>query len=637
VEKTIIILGAGYAGVLTAKKLARRLKKRDDIKIKIIDKHGYHTMLTELHEVAADRVEEDSIRISLRRIFAGRKVEVVTDTVTAIDYENSSLTCMHGGECHYDYLVMASGSQPAFYGIKGASENTFRLWSYTDAVKIQAHILDVFKRALNATDALEKKRLLTFYVCGAGFTGVEMAGELAEWVPKLCDQFEIERSLVRIINVDLLERVVPALSPQLSAKAQRRLEKMGVQLKLQSNIVAVGEDFIEYTRDGEVFRDETATVIWTAGTEGSDIAKASKQLTQVGRARLKADAYLHAVGFPNVFIAGDNMFYVPAGSKDPVPQMVENCEHASGTIADNLTAQIEGRTELKAYCPRFHGVMVSIGGRYGVAYVGTASHKMALPSFLAMLVKHVINMVYFIQILGWNKVFSYAKHEFFTIRDRRSFLGGHFSNRTPSFLLVPLRVFMGAFWIWEGVKKITDGWLQSAQLQSFFASANDFFSKIITGVDSVGGATSETPAAAGSIIINWNIFGFLKVFVVNASDVAIKIQFSLMDWFTNHVVTASTGSQLIFQGVIVISEILIGALLVGGLLTTAASAYSLALQVMFVMTTGLYLGTWWMIFAAIAVLIGGGSIFGLDYYFMPWLKKAWKKARLIRKLYIYND
>ena len=113
-EKNIIILGAGYSGILIAKKLAKRLKSQTDVKITLINKESYHTMLTELHEVAANRVEEDSIRISIKRIFEGRNVEVVIDTISAIDYEKKQLTGKNA-TYSYDYLVMASGSQPSFW------------------------------------------------------------------------------------------------------------------------------------------------------------------------------------------------------------------------------------------------------------------------------------------------------------------------------------------------------------------------------------------------------------------------------------------------------------------------------------------------------------------------------------------
>lgn len=634
----IVILGAGYAGVLTAKKLARQFRKNQDVQITIIDKNSYHTMLTELHEVAANRVEEDSIRVSLKRIFAGRKIQVVLDHIEKIDYENQELTGRQGAYA-YDYLVVAAGSQPAFYGIPGAEEHALKLWSYDDAVKLKAHITRIFAQAMNEPDPAVRRKLLTFFVCGAGFTGVEMAGELAEWVPILCHQYEVDHNEVRIIEVDLLDRVIPVLSPKLSAKAQRRLEKMGIEVRLKTSVCAVGPDYIEMgCEDDQRVREETATVIWTAGTQCADIAKSSVSLKQVGRGRLQTDAYLRAEGKENVFIAGDNAFCVPEGHDAPVPQMVENCEHSAKNIARNINTLVTGKGELEKYQPHFHGVMVSIGGRYGVAYVGTDNKKYSLASFFAMFTKHFINIIYFLQLLGWNKIFSYLKHEFFTVRNCRSFVGGHLSNRTASFFLVPLRLFLGFMWLYEGIKKIGEGWLESPKLVLFFRGADQFFENIISGGGSTDVVASATGAATeGSVLINWNILGFLRVILVNAGDIALKIQFSLMDWFRDTVIYASGDTQLFFQIVIVVSEILIGLALLGGLFTTISAGYSIILQVMFVMTTGLYMGTWWMAFAAFAVIIGGGRIFGLDYYFMPWLKKQWRKLKIVRKSYLYHD
>jgi NADH dehydrogenase len=111
----------------------------------------------------------------------------------------------------------------------------------------------------------------------------------------------------------------------------------------------------------------------------------------------------------------------------------------------------------------------------------------------------------------------------------------------------------------------------------------------------------------------------------------------MMNWFTNHLILPSNSVQIAMQVFIVIAEIAVGLALMGGLFTTPAAAFSLILQFMFVCTTGLYLGTFWMIFAGIAVLIGAGRSFGLDYYVYPKLKKLWKKLPFVRKLYIYND
>jgi NADH:ubiquinone reductase (H+-translocating) len=301
--------------------------------------------------------------------------------------------------------------------------------------------------------------------------------------------------------------------------------------------------------------------------------------------------------------------------------------------------------------------MVCVGGRYGVARVGFPNRMFNLPSFLAMLSKHFINIIYFLQVLGWNKVVSYCKHEFFTIRNKRSFLGGHFSNRTPSFLLVPLRVWLGAIWVFEGVKKIAEGWMVSPKLDDFFGAASTWYNSIVGSISetaSNGGADAATAAtgtgsgeaiSTGVAYIDFHIFEVIRVLFVSGksfveaglSDMAFKIDFAPMTWFVNEFVTGHDGMQMVMQVGIVLAEILIGLALMGGLFTFLSSAASLVLQLMFIMTTGLYLTTFWMVFAAIAVLIGGGSTFSLDYYVLPALKNRWGKLKFVRKWYLYHD
>ncbi|MFW6149008.1 MAG: pyridine nucleotide-disulfide oxidoreductase, partial [Atribacterota bacterium] len=150
---------------------------------------------------------------------------------------------------------------------------------------------------------------------------------------------------------------------------------------------------------------------------------------------------------------------------------------------------------------------------------------------------------------------------------------------------------------------------------------------------------------AGTALINWNILGLFKVFLVSGkdlvestlSDFGFKLDVPLINWFVERVVLPSETIQLIMQSSIIIIEILIGLALIGGLFTFPAAAVSLVLLFMFVCTTGVYFSNFWMIFAGIAVLICGGRIFGLDYYVMPWLKEHWKRIPIVRKLYIYND
>lgn len=672
-EKRIVVVGAGYAGILTAKKLAKKFKKHEDVSVTIIDKNPFHTMLTELHEVAANRVDEDSIKISLKKVFAGRKVDIKLDTVTTIDYDKKAVV---GNQetYQYDILVMSAGSKPTFYGVPGAEEYSHQLWSYEDAVELREHIHNMFRKASCEPDATNRKKMLTFYVVGAGFTGVEMVGELAEYVPFLCEKYDIEKSEVTMYNVDGLSRPIPNLPEKLSNKVTRRLEKMGVKLLLNTTVSAIGADFIELKNGDKIDHHEASTIIWAAGIQSSDITQASGEKLELNRGgRIQVDTYLRSTKDENVYVVGDNMYYIPEGEERPVPQMVENAEQSAATAANNIFCAITGIGEMKEYKPSFHGVMVCIGGRYGVAHVGLPNHMFSLPSFLAMFAKHFINIVYFIQVLGWNKIFSYIKHEFFTIRNCRSFVGGHFSNRTPSFLLVPLRVWLGAIWLFEGIMKIVEGWFTSPKLTGFFGGANAWYDSILnataggasdavtaaTGAaatapvaDAVSSATGVVADAAntvagaiGHVLINFDFLGIFRVIFVSGkelaestiSDFAFKLDVPFMNWFIDKLILPSDTVQLVMQIFIVVAEILIGLALIGGLFTTPASGVSLALQFMFVCSTGLYLSTFWMIFAGIAVLIGAGRTIGLDYYAMPALKKGWKRLPIVRKLYIYND
>ncbi len=694
-SKNVIILGGGYSGVIAAKKLAKSLKKQNisDIKVTLIDRNPFHTMLTELHEVAAARVEEDSIKLSYKKIFAGRNVHVVMDTIDDVDFAGKQLKGA-AGTYPYDILVMAAGSRPTFFGVKGAAEKAYKLWSYNDAVKLRERIQHCFREAARETDKEMRSKLLTFFTVGAGFTGTEMAGELAEWVPILCHQFEIDPSEIKMYMADLLDRVVPTMPPKYCARCHKRLEKMGIEIYLKHNVVEIGDDFIDL-KDGEtVKRIETATVIWAAGTEGETIAqKAAQTIPGTKRGRLEADEFLRSKANDSVYIVGDVLQYTPSGETMPVPQVVENAEESAECAVHNILVQLTGQGAMHAYSPKLHGVMVCVGGRWGSAYVGTHKNKFGLPSFLAMFSKHFINLFYFIKVMGWTKIISYLRHEFFTIRNNRSFVGGHFSNKTPSFLLVALRVWLGAVWVFEAVMKIVEGWFTAPKLASFFGGANAWFNSIIgvagggsgssaadavssattalataapavtdavssattavataaptvtDAVSSATGAVTQAVATVGHALINFNFLNLIQVILVSGKDLAhsalgdyaIKLNIPIMNWLLENTVLKSDGMQLFMQIAIVLMELLVGLALMGGLFTFPASGVSLVLQFMFITTTGLYLNTVWMLFASIACLIGAGRTIGLDYYAMPYFKRHWKKVRWAKKWYLYND
>ena len=488
-KKRIVIVGAGYSGTLTAKKLSEKLENKE-VDITLVDKNPYHTMLTELHEVAAGRVDESDIKLDLKKIFAGRNVNIHMDTVQEIDYENQ---CVKGTNSSYtyDYLVISAGSRPNYYGISGAEQYTYSLWSCEAAVRLNERIKDVFRKAQKLTDEKARRKLLSFWVIGAGFSGVEMISELAEYVPVLCEKFGISRDEVTLYNVDGLGRVIPNLTEKLSAKAEKKLRKMGIQIYLNTMVASIGEDYISLKKDDKITTHEAGTIIWTAGTQSEAVVQQASGTLEVVRGRIQVDPYLRSIKDPKVYVVGDDMYFLVKGEERPVPQMVENCEQSADIAAKNIVSQILKNEKLQEYKPHFHGVMVSIGSKDGVANVGLPGHMVSLSGFLAIAAKHFINIIYFIQVLGWNKVYQYIKDEFFMTKNNRSLVGGHFSNRTAGILILPLRIYLGYVWLLAGLgaQSVISG--SHPELQVI---------ELLLGVAFIGGLFT-TAAAIGAFIL----------------------------------------------------------------------------------------------------------------------------------------
>jgi len=625
--KKIVVLGGGYAGVLVAKKLEKKMKKsKIKATITLIDKNPYFTMLTELHEVAAYRVKEDSIRMDLKQIMAGRNVNVVLDKITKVDYDNNVL---HGERNDYDYdhLVVATGSKPTFFGVDGAEENAFTLWSYEDAVKIRYHLAEMFRLAASEVNPEKRKAMLSFYVIGCGFTGIEMIGELAEMVPVFCREYHIDPSEITLRTLDLFSRIMPVLPEKATDRAMKRLKKMGVEVMLDTTVTKVTPESITFARQGEYAKPvdggeitaPTNTVIWAAGIQGSDIVLNAPELGHAERtrnSRIQVDPQCRSLTHKNVYVAGDNMFYIPEGGK-PVPQMVENAEYCAPVIAKNIISELNGQEATEVYNPTFHGCMVCVGGGWGTAYVGIENKfMMVLPSFFAMFAKHFINCVFFVQVFGWHKVFQYIKTEIFTIRDRRSFVGGHFSNRGPSFLAFPIRFWLGGYFFYMAYSKWYTGYLNVPRLANRFHELANTFQPRFFGFNL------------------WDHFKF-DLTVTHGGYMTMWFRTSIVGSFLENFVLNSGSNQTAWQYVVVIFLALIGLALMGGLFTTLASFGVLLWTVLMILTVGLPNIYWWIPCAAFASMFLGSRVLSLDYWVMPWLIKKWKNIPFIKKWYLY--
>lgn len=535
-KKRIVILGGGYSGIEAAKVLNKKYRKNNQVEIFLIDKNTYHTLMTELHEVAGSRVEPESVMLSYERIFSGSKVNVVTDFIKSIDFEERKLKS-NKTEYEYDYLILCTGGSPEFFDIEGVQENSFSLWSLEDAMRIREHFDEQFRLAAKEPNPKLKKKMLTFVVAGAGFTGIELMGEFLERRDVLCAKYHIPVSHVRLILVEGLDVVLPIIEPPLRKKVVSYLEKNGVEIKLGTPISGAAE--------GKVFLGDgtelvTKTFIWTCGIHGSVFtSKIDLTMGSIGRGlcsvasaegihgmcgccleedekyvvgkrgRILVNEHMQNVDHDNVYAVGDNIWFIENGKA--LPQIVETAIQTGNIAAKNIIADIEN-TKKQAFKSNYHGFMVSIGGKYGVSNAG----GMKVSGFMAMAMKHLINMHYLFGVAGFNAVWSYLQHEFFDMKDSRTFLGEHFSSKIQGLWAVPLRVFLGMIWLLGGIYKIRMTGISSpfmivAELGIGFAMIGGLFTQLAAVVSIIISIIYLSSGVLASDQL-WRIFASLLMF-----------------------------------------------------------------------------------------------------------------------------
>ncbi len=611
----IVILGAGYAGIHAAKKLSKKYKKNNEVEITLIDKNPYHTLMTELHEVAGGRVPEDSVKVDLYRIFNRTKVNVVVDYIENID-KDTNVVQTTNGEYEYDYLIVGMGSEPAFFGVPGVKENGFTLWSLEDALRIKSHIIDRVKSASYERNEEKRKQMLTFVVAGSGFTGIEMAGELLEWKATLAKEYRVDENEIRILVVEAMSTILNMLDRKQAGKAEKYMLKHGVEILKDSPIIEVTEKSIKL-KDGTII--PTETLIWTCGVQGNqDLEQVEFEKARANR--YSANKYMQAQGEENIYVVGD-IAYVEESEGNPNPQIVEAAEQTAVTAVKNIIASIESKEKVE-FKSNYHGFMVSIGGRYGVANL----MGVKLSGFFAMVMKHIINMVYLLGVNDVHAIYNYLQHEFFAMKERRCIMRGHLSSKGNRLWLIPLRLYIGCLWILEGLKKLFGEETWSAA----FDSAKTAFSS-----NGIGGYVDTL---SDKLVIGWDSwmkmgnvkmpFTWLQDAVSGASEAVegaanmpTPILESMPKFYESimKVFMPNPDIAVWFQRIVVLTEIGIGLCLIAGLFTFIASAASAFMTVNFIFSAMAGWDILWYTFGSIALMSGAGRTFGLDYYVMPWI------------------
>ncbi|HTX71821.1 MAG TPA: NAD(P)/FAD-dependent oxidoreductase [Rectinemataceae bacterium] len=669
--KRVLIIGGGYGGVWAGKILASHFRNRADVDITLVDKRPFHTLMTELHEVAGWRTEPDAVRVSFRKIFGASRVHTAVDRIERVDFAAKKAFSARS-EYPFDYIVLGTGAEPEYFGIPGVQENCFPLWSYDDAIRLRNHLEQAFFRAAEETDPAKRKSLLTFVVAGAGFTGVEMIGELLEYRDDMCRKLFIDPAESRIVLIEALPSILPILESSLRQKAEKYLEAHGCEILLGQAIVSAGQGKVNLKDGSSVATD---TFIWTCGVKGSSFA-GSLGLPVGKRNRLQTDEEMRSPAYPYVYVVGDNIWY--AHEDQPVAQIVETAHFTAEAAAKNIIADIDGG-ERHSFRGNYHGFMISMGGRYCVSNAG----GMKTSGFIAMAMKHMINVYYLFSIAGINQVWEYVKHEFLDMRSGRSMVGGFVSAGIRSYWVLLLRLWLGLMWVVEGVNKIAEGWLNFSGgqsktswmfspgvIQAGVKPAADAWSSATTtaaaaapaaaaaagtaatsAASAAGAATAAAGAAANTDVTSaatavGQAAGSAAAAATSAaktfldttlpiispnSGFATWIRHTFMDGVFAYI------PYTLLQIMIVFMEVGIGLALCGGFFTWWAAAASLAMCIIFTIT-GMF--TWsqaWFIFAAIVMLGGAGRGFGLDYWSVPFFKRIWNGTRLARRTHLYAD
>lgn len=634
-KQNIVVVGAGYAGVSATKFLAKKFKKDTDVTITLIDRHSYHTMMTELHEVAGGRVEPEAIQYDLQRLFSRKKnVKLVTDTVTGIDKENKVVKTL-AGSYPFDQLILGMGGEPNDFRTPGVKENGFTLWSFDDAVKIRHHIEATVAKAAIEPDAEVRKAMLTFVVCGSGFTGIEMVGELIDWKDRLAKDAKIDPDEITLMVVEAMPTILNMLSRNDAAKAERYLEKKNVQLLLNSPIVEVAADHIKLKDGSEV---PTHTLIWTAGVKATSDA-ADFGLEAARGSRLVANEYMQAKGYEdkNIYIIGDLVYYEETPNT-PTPQIVQAAEQTGHTAAANIVADIKGG-EKHAFKGNYQGFMVSIGAKWGVANLFDKIH---LSGFLAIIMKHIVNLKYFFDIRSGYYMFQYIMHEIFHIKDDRSVARGHTSRYGNVLWSVPLRVFYGMVWLVESMKKIV-GNGDYLKPSTWFGDGSWFTDKVVfpfpwlqeqvttgasqateTATTAASGAADAAASGGADAATQAAHFGLSYAY----GETPMQVFDHMPKWFESVMKFMMPNQEvaLFMQKFMTIVEVCIALALIAGLFTWLSSAATIGLTIAFCLSGMFYWVNIWFIFVAFALMNGSGRAVGLDRWVIPWIQRKLGKA-----------
>jgi NADH dehydrogenase len=358
-QKRVVIVGAGFGGLVFAQKLAKQ-----DFQIVLIDKNNYHQFQPLFYQVAMAGLEPSSISFPLRKIFQHTpNVHIRITKVNALDSSKQSITT-DLGEISYDYLVLGLGTDTNFFGNQNMMDKAIPMKSVSEAIFLRNRVLQNLEDALTTEDPLEREGLMNMVVVGGGPTGVEVSGTLAEMkkiiLPK--DYPELDFKLMKIYLFESSPEVLEVMSDEASAKGKEYLEQLGVIVKTGIRIVDFDGEYA-YTSTDEKIR--TNNVVWAAGVKANAITGFSSEIFGRG-GRIKVNEFNQVEGFKNIFALGDlALMTTDVDFPNGHPQMAQPAIQQGKLLAQNFTKIINNRSP-KAFKYKDLGSMATIGRNLAV-------------------------------------------------------------------------------------------------------------------------------------------------------------------------------------------------------------------------------------------------------------------------------
>jgi NADH:ubiquinone reductase (H+-translocating) len=414
----VVVIGSGFGGLFAAQAL-----KKAPVDVTLVAKTGHHLFQPLLYQVATGILSEGEIAPPTREILRHNKnTRVTLGEVTDIDLANRTVTSTILGRTTvhpYDELIVAAGAGQSYFGNDRFAEFAPGMKSVDDALELRGRIFGAFELAELATDQAEIDRLLTFVVVGAGPTGVEMAGQIAELAHRTLrrDFRTIDPTQARVILLDAAPAVLPSFGEKLGDSARRQLNRIGVEVQLGAMVTDVDADGLEVKDgDGQVRRINAATKIWAAGVQASPLGRmlseqSGAELDRAGRVSVQSDLTLP--GHPEVHVVGDMM------SLDRLPGVAQVAIQGGRYAADAIKRRIAGKAPAKPFHYFDKGSMATISRFSAVADIG----KLKFEGFIAWVIWLVVHLMY---IVGFKSRITTVLH--WTV----SFLGRGRSQRVAT-------------------------------------------------------------------------------------------------------------------------------------------------------------------------------------------------------------